>query len=124
MAGVALGTALESAPLLFTMAGFAFIGGFVTARHPFDYLYNLALLPLLGGPPIPETPPPRRFSCQVATPWIAAIAIAFLAGAPALGWVLAVPLLLVGSTNATTNWCQPSFIYGLLHRSRPDLAEG
>ena len=45
-----------------------------------------------------------------------AIAVAFLAGSVTAAWVLAAPLLIVAATVTTTNWCLPSFIYGLLHR--------
>ncbi len=58
------------------------------------------------------------FACQLATPWIAAIALAFAVGAATLAWVLAVPLLVVAATVMTTNWCLPSLIYGLLHERR------
>ena len=118
LAGIALGTALASPALLLAMAVAAGIGGFVTAKHPFDYVYDAALRPLLGGPSVPPSPPPRRFACQLATPWIAAIAAAFLADAAAIAWILAVPLLLVAATNTTTNWCLPSYIHGLLHRGQ------
>jgi ABC-type phosphate/phosphonate transport system permease subunit len=64
---------------------------------------------------VPPSPAPRRFACQLATPWIAAIAVAFLADLTVVAWILAVPLLVVAATNATTNWCLPSLIYGLLH---------
>jgi hypothetical protein len=114
-AGIALGAALASPALLLAMAVTALIGGFVAPKHPFDYLYDVALRPLLGGPTAPPSPAPRRFACQLAAPWIVAIAVAFLAGAPALAWILAVPLLLVAATVTTTNWCLPSLIYGLLH---------
>ncbi len=114
-AGIALGTALASPALLLAMAVTAGVGGFVTPKHPFDYVYDAALRPLLGGPSVPSSPAPRRFACQLATPWIGAIAVAFLAGTPAVAWILAVPLLLVAATVTTTNWCLPSFIYGLLH---------
>jgi hypothetical protein len=116
LAGIALGTALASPVLLLGMAVTAAVGGFVTAKHPFDYVYDAALRPLLGGPSVPPSPAPRRFACQMATPWIAAIAVAFLVDATAIAWVLAVPLLLVAATVTTTNWCLPSLIYGLLHR--------
>lgn len=117
-AGIALGTALASPVLLLAMAVAAGVGGFLTAKHPFDYIYDASLRPLLGGPSVPPSPTPRRFACQMATPWIAAIAVAFWAGTPTVAWVLAVPLLLVAATNITTNWCLPSFIYGLLHRRK------
>jgi hypothetical protein len=122
VSGIALGTVLSSPVLLFAMAGTAFLGGFVTPKHPFDYLYDLALRPLLGGPAVPRSPAPRRFACQLATPWIAGIAVAFLAGAGTLAWVLAVPLLIVAATNLTTNWCLPSLIYGLMHGRQPGAA--
>jgi hypothetical protein len=38
-AGIALGTALASPALLLVMALTALLGGFVTPKHPFDYLY-------------------------------------------------------------------------------------
>jgi hypothetical protein len=111
--GIALGVVLASPALLLAMAATAFAGGFLTPKHPFDYLYDATLHPLLGGPSVPPSPAPRRFACQLATPWIAAIAGAFLAGATALAWVLAVPLLLAAAMVTTTNWCLPSLIYGL-----------
>jgi len=117
-AGIALGVVLASPVLLAAMAATAFVGGFVTPKHPFDYLYDLALRPLLGGPSVPPSPAPRRFACQLATPWIAAIAVAFVVGLTAVAWALAVPLLLVAAVVTTTNWCLPSLMYGLLHGRR------
>ena len=90
-AGIALGTALASPALLLAMAVTALVGGFLTPKHPFDYVYDAALRPLLGGPSVPPSPAPRRFACQLATPWIAAIAVAFLAGAPRLPGSLPCP---------------------------------
>jgi hypothetical protein len=123
-AGIALGTALASPAFLLAMAVTAAVGGFVTAKHPFDYVYDAALRPLLGGPRVPPSPPPRRFACQLATPWIVAIAVAFWAGAPTVAWVLAVPLLVVAATVTITNWCLPSLIYGLLHRRQAGEVTG
>lgn len=114
-AGIALGTALASPALLLAMAVTAGVGGFLTAKHPFDCVYDAALRPLLGGPSVPPSPAPRRFACQLAMPWIVAIAVAFWAGEPTVAWVLAVPLLVVAATVTITNWCLPSLIYGLLH---------
>ncbi|MEX2448864.1 MAG: DUF4395 domain-containing protein [Solirubrobacterales bacterium] len=117
-AGIALGAVLASPVLLAAMAVTAAVGGFITAKHPFDYAYDAVLRPLLGGPSVPTSPPPRRFACQLATPWIVAIAVAFWAGVPTLAWVLAAPLLAVAATVTATNWCLPSLIYGLLHRQQ------
>jgi hypothetical protein len=117
-AGIALGVAFASPVLLLAMAATAFVGGFLTPKHPFDYVYNIAFRPLLGGPSVPVSPPPRRFACQLATPWIAAIAVAFLADLAMVAWALAVPLLVVAATVAITNWCLPSLMYGLLYGQR------
>jgi len=117
-AGIAIGVVLASPTLLLAMAVTAAIGGFLTPKHPFDYLFDATLRPLLAGPSVPPSPAPRRFACQLATAWVAAIAVAFLAGMTALAWVLAVPLLLAAATVTTTNWCLPSLIYGLTHRRR------
>ncbi|MEX0972768.1 MAG: DUF4395 family protein [Solirubrobacterales bacterium] len=117
-AGIALGVAFASPVLLLAMAATAFVGGFLTPKHPFDYVYDLALRPLLGSPSVPPSPAPRRFACQLATPWIAAIAVAFLADLTVVAWILAVPLLSVAAVNAATNWCLPSLIYGRLHGQR------
>jgi hypothetical protein len=119
-AGIALGTVLASPVLLFAMAATAFVGGFLMAKHPFDYVYDFAVRPLLGGPRVPDGPEPRRFACQIASPWVAAIAVAFWAGAPVIAWVLAAPMLLVAAFVTATNWCLPSFVYGLLHRQPKD----
>lgn len=115
LAGIALGVVLASPVVLLAMAGTAVVGGFLTPKHPFDYVYDAVLRPLLGGPSVPPSPPPRRFACQLAAPWVTAIAVAFLAGAATVAWALAAPLLAVAAVNAATNWCLPSLIYGLLH---------
>lgn len=118
-AGIALAAVLASPVLLAAMAATAFVGGFITPKHPFDYLYDVALRPLLGGPSVPPSPAPRRFACQMAAPWVVAIAVAFLTDLTAVAWVLAAPLLLVAAVNVATNWCLPSLTYGLLRGRRP-----
>jgi hypothetical protein len=60
VAGVALGTALPSPALLLAMAVTAVIGGFLTPKKTFDYLYDVTLRPLPGGPRVPPSPAPRR----------------------------------------------------------------
>jgi amino acid permease len=113
--GIALGVVLASPALLLAMAVTALLGGFILPKHPFDYLYEFAVRPRFGGPAVPPSPAPRRFACQLATPWVTAIAVGYLADMTTVAWALAVPLLVVAASVATTNWCLPSLIYGLLH---------
>jgi hypothetical protein len=121
-AGIALGVVLASPVVLLAIAATAFVGGFVTPKHPFDYLYDGTLRPLLGAPAVPPSPAPRRFACQMATPWVAAIAAAFLLDAAPVAWALALPLLVVAAVNVATNWCLPSLVYGLTRRP-PEAAD-
>ena len=116
LAGMTLGVVLESAAVLLAMAATAFLGGFVTAKHPFDLLWDRGLRRLTGGPPLPRTPPPRRFACQLATFWLIGLAALFLAGSDTLGLALGVPLLAVAAVVTATNWCLPSLVYGLAQR--------
>lgn len=115
LAGIAVGMVLASPAVLLAITGSAFLGGFVLAKHPFDYVYDYAVRPVLGGRAIPPSPPPRRFACRLATPWIAAVAVAFLAGEELVAWLIGAPMIAAGATVTATNWCFPSFIYGLLH---------
>jgi hypothetical protein len=111
-----VGVVLESPAVLLAMAATAFLGGFVTAKHPFDAIWDHGLRRLVDRPPLPPTPPPRRFACQLATVWLVAVAATFLAGADTLGLILGVPLLVVAAVVTTVNWCLPSLIYGLIGR--------
>jgi Domain of unknown function (DUF4395) len=84
LTGMTLGVVLESPAILLGMAGTAVLGG-LTAKHPFDLIWDQGLRRLSGGPPLPRTPAPRRFACQIASVWLAALAAAYLAGADTLG---------------------------------------
>jgi Domain of unknown function (DUF4395) len=116
LTGMTLGVVTESPAILLGMAATAVLGGFITAKHPFDLIWDYGLRRLNEGPPLPPTPPPRRFACQIASVWLLALAAAYVAGADTLGLVLGVPLLLVAAVVAITNWCLPSLIYGLFSR--------
>jgi len=119
LAGMTLGVALRSPALLVAMAATAFLGGFVTAKHPFDLIWDRGLRRLTGAAALPPTPPPRRFACQLAAFWLVAIAAAFWAGSETVGVALGVPLVAVAAVVATTNWCLPSLVHGLLHGPEP-----
>lgn len=122
LTGMAVGVALRSPAVLLGMAATAALGGFVVAKHPFDLIWDHGLRRISGAAPLPPTPPPRRFACQLATVWLIGVAAAFLAGADAVGIVLGLPLVLVAAVVATTNWCLPSLIYGLIDRRRAGAA--
>jgi len=115
--GVALGLVLSSPAVLLALCATAAVGG-LASNHPFDHPYNLGLRRLLGGPALPPTPPPRKFACQIATPWIAAIAVAMLAGQDAVAFALGIAIVAVAGLVSTTNFCIPSHVYRLLHRGR------
>ncbi len=62
-----VGTAMQSATVLRAMVPFAVLGALLPG-HPFDLLYNSSgLRVLVGGPPLPRYPFPRRFACLLAT---------------------------------------------------------
>lgn len=42
------------------------------------------------------------------------VAAAFLAGSEMIAWALGIPLLVVAAIVTTTNWCLPSFVFGLI----------
>jgi Domain of unknown function (DUF4395) len=86
LTGMTLGVVLESPAILLGMAGTAVLGGFVTAKHPFDPIWDQGLRRLSGGPPLPRTPAPRRFACQIASVWLAALAGAISEAPTRSGW--------------------------------------
>jgi Domain of unknown function (DUF4395) len=109
----ALGTALASPAALWALTPFALLGA-VLPWHPFDALYQLGIRPLLGRPPLPRYPLPRRLSCLLATFFLAGAAVGFETGHPVLGHALGWSLAALALVNATTGFCVPSFIYGRL----------
>jgi hypothetical protein len=52
----------------------------------------------------------------VATVWLAVTGWAFFAGASAVGYVLGVAFVLAALVPTLTDFCIPSFVYGLLVR--------
>ena len=55
MAWAAVGTALQSATVLWWLVPFAALGALLPG-HPFDLLYTYGLRRLVGGPPLPRYP--------------------------------------------------------------------
>jgi len=113
MIWAAVGTAMQSAMVLWALAPFALLGALLPG-HPFDVLYAFAVRPVTGGPPIPRYPFPRRFACALATLMIAAAAYSFQSGTIMTGQILGWGLVVAAFVNVSTGFCIPSFIYSLL----------
>jgi Domain of unknown function (DUF4395) len=95
MIWAAIGTALESAPVLWALAPFG-------------------VQPLTSGPPIPPNPLPRRFACLLATVMIVTAAWSFQSGRTLSGQILGWALVTAAFVNVSTGFCIPSFLYGLI----------
>jgi Domain of unknown function (DUF4395) len=113
MMWTAIGTVLESAPVLWALAPFALLGALLPG-HPFDILYTFAVRPLTGGPSIPPYPVPRRVACLLATVMIVAAAWSFQAGWTLSGQILGWALVSAAFVNVSTGFCIPSFLYRLI----------
>jgi len=114
---VAGGLALESAPLLFAMAGIALVAGF-TPRHPFDLLWNHAVRHLSGAPELPPNPRRRRHAFKVGMVWLLAVAVLLSAGRSGLAIGLGTALVAACALVTLTNFCIPSTILRWLEGRR------
>ena len=113
MIWAAIGTALESAPVLWALAPFALLGALLPG-HPFDLLYRFGVQPLTSGPSIPRYSLPRRFACLLATVMIVAAAWSFQSGRTFSGQIFGWALVSAALVNVSTGFCIPSFLYGLI----------
>jgi hypothetical protein len=117
-AWAAVGTGLGSPVVIWALMPFAALGA-VRRGHPFDVIYNHGIRHLLGTRPLPPYNAPRRFACAVATLWLGATGWALYAGASVLGHTLGATLVLAALVPTLTDFCIPSFFYGLLF-GKPD----
>ena len=113
MIWAAIGTALESAPVLWALTPFALLGALLPG-HPFDLLYRFGVQPLTSGPPIPRYSLPRRFACLLATVMIVTAAWSFQSGRTFSGQIFGWALVCAAFVNVSTGFCIPSFLYGLI----------
>lgn len=107
-----VGTALGSPPALWALVPFAALG-VLRQGHPFDALYNHGIRHLLGTQRLPPYRAPRRFACAVAAVWLGLAGGAFFAGATVVGYVLGIAFVLAALVPTLTDFCIPSFVYGL-----------
>lgn len=121
MVWTAVGTALESAVILWALVPLALLGGLLPG-HPFDVLYNYGLRHMVDGPRLPRYPLPRRFACLIATAILVVAAWGFQTGQPIVGRISGWFLVAAAFVNVTTGFCIPSFIYGLIF-GRPSACD-
>ena len=114
---VGLGTLFAYTPLLWVMVPIAAIGG-VFSRHPFDAIYNYGVRRFIGAAELPKNAAPTRFACAAATPWIAAIALAFQFEYTVAATVLGAMFVGVAGLVATTHFCIPSVVFHFLFGDR------
>ncbi|MBI4001183.1 MAG: DUF4395 family protein [Nitrospira defluvii] len=112
MIWAAIGTALQSATVLWLLVPFALLGALLPG-HPFDLLYTHGVRYVTGGPRLPRYPLPRRFACLLATLMLV-VAWCFQSGRLLSGQIVGWTLVAAAFVNVSTGFCIPSFIYGLI----------
>lgn len=113
---MAIGTALNSPVILWSLAATAFLG-VLLPFHPFDLLYNYGVRFLSGTRALPYHGAQRRFACGIATVWLIGTGWAFHAGSALVGYALGIPLVLVAGLVSVTHFCIPSLIYSTLFKA-------
>jgi len=108
---VVIGLVLQSPIWLASMGLVALTGALFPRAMLIDLLYNLGFRHLLRAPPLPPTPPPRRFSYLLSTLLLVGSALSFSSGRPALGWMLGGMVVIGGAILASTLWCLGSWFY-------------
>ncbi len=83
---------------------------------PFLALYAKVVRPRLGPPRQLEDPRPPRFASAVGVVFLAAGTLAFAAGAPGLGWGLALLVAALAALSALTGICVGCEMYLFLTR--------
>jgi hypothetical protein len=109
----AVGTAMASAPILWTLVPLAALGA-ILPGSPFDLIYTFGFRRMVNGPKLPPYPMPRRFACIIATAMLAGAAWGFQTGNLTLGYTLGLFVMAASLTNVATGFCLGSFFYGLI----------
>jgi Domain of unknown function (DUF4395) len=107
LALVVTALALESPTTLFVLAGVGVVAG-LSARHPFDLLWNHGIRHIAGGPPLPANPRRRRDAFKVATGWLVVVGTLLAVGATTAALALGGLLVAACGVVTGTNLCLPS----------------
>lgn len=106
---------VHSVPFTVFLALLGYWGAFLP-NHPVDLLYRMALQPMFHTPDLGLDPMPRRFACGMAATLLLAGAIAWQAGAAAIGSIFVGLVALALLTLVFAGFCVGSFFYWLLVR--------
>ena len=120
MVWIAVATYFQSEAALILLAPIAALGA-IFRGHPFEITYNHGIRHMLGTRRLPPAGTPRRFACAVATVWLVAASWAFYSDAAVLGQVLGFSLAAAAAVPAFTDFCIPSFVYGLIFGKPKEL---
>jgi hypothetical protein len=116
---IVVGLVLQSPPWLAAVAVIALSGVLLPEAMVLDLVYNHGVRHLFGGPALPPTPPPRRFSYALSATLLAGSALAFTLGLPAWGYLLGGAVAVGGTLLTLTLWCLGSWIYRLIPGRTP-----
>jgi hypothetical protein len=98
---------LESPGVVLTLAVIGVVAG-VSARHPFDHLWNHAARHLVGAPPLPPNPIRRRHAFKLASVSLFVVGVLLAAGAPTAAMILGGTLAAACAVVTAANLCLPS----------------
>jgi Domain of unknown function (DUF4395) len=79
--------------------------------------YFEVIQPRFGEGPIEDSRPPR-FANMVGVAFLGGATLAFVLGAPTVGWTLALVVAVLALTAAITGFCMGCFVYRLIARMR------
>ena len=113
MVWIAIATYYQSEAALILLAPIAALGAMLPG-HPFEVIYNHGIRHILSIRQLPPAGAPRRFACGVATVWLLATSWAFYSDALVVGQVLGFSLAAAAGVPTFTDFCIPSFFYGLI----------
>ena len=113
MVWIAIATYYQSEAALMLLVPIAALGG-IFRSHPFEIVYNHGIRHVLGIRRLPPAGAPRRFACGVAAVWLIATSWAFYSDALVLGQVLGFSLAAAAGVPTFSDFCIPSFVYGLI----------
>ncbi len=113
------GFVLDWWPVVPAFAVVLFLGAAFGPRYgPVLRLYAEVIRPRLPPPTELEDPRPPRFAATVGVLFLGAATVAFLAGAAAVGWALALVVAALAGLAATTGICVGCEIYLFVARRR------